>query len=191
MSFFRNFSYEKIVQFLCLIFPLIVFSQIHLGEGAVIYDAENSINTKEKSSSEIYVIGGAKLEGISSQYAINYIKTPQENSVQKFHPTHKKEKLKALTVKKDKKLKRIKNNSYSAYTVTPFQNNSFILIAFGKKEICFTTSNNKKQSVLQFSSLAIIDSFYKYTVSLPEYRSVITSSDLSGEAIIRPPPVFC
>lgn len=187
MSFFHNFFYEKIVQFLCLILPVIVFSQIHLGEGAVIFDAENSINIKERSSSEIYVVGGVKLEGLPSRNAICYIKVPQKKIVRKSHATNKREKLKTVAVK-DRQLERTKSNPYSVYTDTAFHSDSFILIPFGKKEVCFTTSSNKKQSVLQFSSLVIIGAFYKYKVSLPEYRSITIYSDLGGEAIIRPPP---
>lgn len=162
---------------------------IHLGKGTKFFIAEiDSIETL--TPSEIYVIGDAHIEGLSSHYQVSYITDSEKKDIQAPLPTDKKERPTSIA-SEDKKSKRTRNDSLSVCKVTPCQSNTSILIALGKKQACSTTSKNQKQNIPQFSYLIILSSFYKYSAPLPEYKRIFISSHFNEESVIRPPPVYC
>lgn len=158
---------------------------IYVGKGTKFLIAEID-SIKMLAPSEIYIIGDAHIEGLSSQYLISYVTDSEEKIAAASRPILKKQKHKALD---DKKSKRKKNDSFSVCKVTPCQNSSSSLIVLGKKEVCFIASKKQKQNIQKFFSLAILGSFHKYVTALPEYEWNVMSSILNRESIIRPPPI--
>lgn len=171
MSFSTISLMIKIVQFLCLIFPLMVFSQIHLGEGAVIYDAENSINTKynyETISSDkayalkvVYVLPGTIISGEISGSKIVY-KTYKETKNKKKEVSH------ALIIKKKSTLKK-----------------EIIQHHAKKKRIDFLDQNNENSNLLSYSFLRSSGIIASTSSKQNKYEDIIGMSPIELEKKIQ------